>query len=686
MAITLKQRYQKEFNPKAGVFGTQYTKNKYSKDISGGGFSGQPFIKRPIPSLDDERIGQYYDLTTQALSLDFPVRGGSYEEIASREDFARIDRFFLYYPQGKAFTDKYRSLLRSNPKIETGREAGDSNTRIFPIGNSGLGSRNMIEQIASVGVGFHLPNAGSDIFSLTEQEDLYGRIVAKKPTNENRLVSLYNLKILPEPSVNFNPSNATVINTGMSRIRDSIELFNYDGGPNSLYGQTSTLIRRATDFRGAIINTNDAPKFIRSFVKNIRDEDVQGTTFTEDGINYQNLLAASLKAERELPGSFDVRKNAGLIVQDEDRSNLQGIPLQQTEGAIRVARNSNTDVTLNSTSTYQQLMKMGDLSKNGSSGGIGKISNFRENINTTVGRENTTNYNNDEINKITRVNIGSPGSRTDRRNINKADSKTQDTLNLLDIENSNYNGFAGNNQDGRDFIKFGFDIISNDGIPRSVNFRAFLTGYTDNHSAQWDAQRYAGRGENFYNYQGFDRQVSFNFKVAAQSKQEMLPLYRKLNWLLSTLYPDYSDQGFMRGNIVRLTIGDLFHRTPGILTSLNLSLQDDYPWEIAYDSPERKLDSDMLETPQIIDVAASFNPILYSLPEYADFSQAKNNGILLTGDGGTSDKVSKYLRRGNSGNAQPAIPLQNSNQVNREFNFNNDDASLFGVDNNFGLT
>jgi len=117
VAITLKQRYQKEFNPKAGVFGTQYTKNKYSKDISGGGFSGQPFIKRPIPSLDDERIGQYYDLTTQALSLDFPVRGGSYEEIASREDFARIDRFFLYYPQGKAFTDKYRSLLRSNPRF-----------------------------------------------------------------------------------------------------------------------------------------------------------------------------------------------------------------------------------------------------------------------------------------------------------------------------------------------------------------------------------------------------------------------------------------------------------------------------------------------------------------------------------------------------------------------------------------
>jgi len=682
VAITLKQRYQTEFNPKTGVFGTLYTKNTYSKDISGGGFSGQPFVKRPIPSLDNNPIGQYYSLATQALSLDFPIRGGSYEEIASREDFTRIDRFFLYYPQGKAFTDKYRSLLRSNPKIETGREAGDSNTRIFPIGNSGLGSRNMIEQIASVGVGFHLPNAGSDIFSLTEQEDLYGRIVAKKSTNENRLVSLYNLKILPEPSVGFQPFNNTVINTGISTIRDSIELLNYDGGPNSLYGQTSTLIRRATDNVGAIINTQDAPNFRGIPSINFRKKEVQGLSFTTGSLNYQNFLGVS-----DFANNKDLLTNEQIGVQNfgDDKSIIENLN-QQTPGAVRVARNSDTSLTLNSTSTYKQLMEMGDASKNKSSGGIGKISNFRENINTSVNRENTTDYNNNQINKITRVNIGSPGSRTDRRNINKADPRTQDTLNLLDVQRSDYSGFAGKDKEGRDFIKFGFDVISNDNKPRSVNFRAFLTGYTDNHTAQWDAKRYAGRGENFYNYQGFDRQVSFNFKVAAQSKQEMLPLYRKLNWLLSTLYPDYSNKGFMRGNIVRLTIGELFHRTPGILTSLNLSLQDDYPWEIAYDSPERKLDSDMLETPQILDVAASFNPILYSLPEYADFSAAKNNGILLTGDPGTAGKISRYLTRGKTGNSQPAIPLQNSNQVNREFNFNNDDASLSGVDNNFGLT
>ena len=95
----------------------------------------------------------------------------------------------------------------------------------------------------------------------------------------------------------------------------------------------------------------------------------------------------------------------------------------------------------------------------------------------------------------------------------------------------------------------------------------------------------------------------------------MRPLYEKLNFLLSTLYPDYApDTGFMRGNIVRLTIGDLFVRTPGILESLNLTVDDNYPWEIAFDEPEGGSSADMKETPQILDVAASFKPILNQLP------------------------------------------------------------------------
>jgi len=169
----------------------------------------------------------------------------------------------------------------------------------------------------------------------------------------------------------------------------------------------------------------------------------------------------------------------------------------------------------------------------------------------------------------------------------------------------------------RDLIKFAFETIINKD-PSKTNatfFRAFLTGYNDNHNAEWAASRYTGRGENFYTYQGFDRVVNFNFKIAAQSKQEMKFIYKKLNYLLSTLYPDYNTAGFMRGNITKLTIGDLFVRTPGILESLQLNVDDQYSWEIAMDEPEGGDSSDMLETPQIMDVGVQFKPILNTLPK-----------------------------------------------------------------------
>ena len=101
----------------------------------------------------------------------------------------------------------------------------------------------------------------------------------------------------------------------------------------------------------------------------------------------------------------------------------------------------------------------------------------------------------------------------------------------------------------------------------------------------------------------------------------MAPLYRKLNFLLSSLYPDYTNTGFMRGNITTLTIGDLFYQEPGILTSLNLTVNDDYPWEIAMDEPELGNSSDMKEVPQIIDVAVEFKPILSTIPTKGTKSQ-----------------------------------------------------------------
>ena len=226
-------------------------------------------------------------------------------------------------------------------------------------------------------------------------------------------------------------------------------------------------------------------------------------------------------------------------------------------------------------------------------------------------------------NITTRVGIGNPGARPAnlRTNINDVFASGQDLINLQDIEPRS--DADGTGRFPKDLIKFAFETINNDQVDTTTAtfFRAFLTGYNDSHSAEWAANRYTGRGENFYTYQGFDRVVNFNFKIAAQSKQEMRFLYRKLNYLLSTLYPDYNSSGFMRGNITKLTIGDLFVRTPGILESLQLSVDDQYAWEIAMGDES----TDMLETPQIMDIGVQFKPILNVLPK-----TGADSAILLT--------------------------------------------------------
>ena len=58
---------------------------------------------------------------------------------------------------------------------------------------------------------------------------------------------------------------------------------------------------------------------------------------------------------------------------------------------------------------------------------------------------------------------------------------------------------------------------------------------------------------------------------------------------------------------MKLPVGDYFYRLPGVLSSINISWNKDYPWEIKLDKGEP--DSDMLILPQILDVSISFKPV-----------------------------------------------------------------------------
>jgi hypothetical protein len=611
--------------------------NKYDKDIRGGGYSGQPFQKATVPTTLD----QLNSLTTEALSLDYPIRGGSYEELAARKDFARLDAFLLSYPGGKAFLDKQKGLLFSNPLIESGRSGGDVNTRVYSDG------RNLMTQIAEGGTGFHHPNAGKTLNELEYDQNKYEYIVASKPTDQNRLVTLYNLKINPEPPTTGNIS-FTALNLGINTNIPG-NLFFYSGGPGSVYGLGQTLIQRAKNSRGAFIETNNAPKFIGSnAIRDVLTGDlVQGrrstnrSINTSTGINYNKLTG--LSSIFQLGGKFP---NNGI----QDGGNSIENSAQQSDPSFIRAEQS----TEGSNPSFQYTMGYGNLlaSRGENKTDAYKTSDFRQRV-INPSKVNKRDYSSSDINKTRRIGIGSPGARqtlgTDQQKTDTSVPYTdgQDKVNMYDIvqnkpDSDGIGGFSILGQN-RDIIKFAFETVNNDNpnVTDAMFFRAFLTGYSDNHSADWQSKRYAGRGENFYTYQGFDRDVSFSFKVAAQSKQEMKYIYRKLNSLLSSLYPDYNSAGFMRGNITKLTIGDLFVRTPGILTSLNLKVDDQYSWEIAMDEPEGGSDKDMLETPQIMDVSVSFKPILKNLPR-----KGISSAILLTAGESKGSNAYNWLNNG----------------------------------------
>ena len=252
-----------------------------------------------------------------------------------------------------------------------------------------------------------------------------------------------------------------------------------------------------------------------------------------------------------------------------------------------------------------------------------KIQDFRSKVASPSQRSKAWNFAQDSIQN--KMNAGNPGdpkisrlNRTFTSYVRGTDVGI-DRLNTLMPFNVNEGDSPFENQYAKDIIKFAFEAISNDNPSKTTAlvFRAFLSGISDNHSAEYNSFRYLGRGENFRTYQGFDRTVNFSFKIFAQSRQELRPMYEKLNYLTSQVYPDYSPKtSVMRAPIIKLTIGDYLYRTPGVLESINITIEDDASWEIA-SLPGEKESRVVGELPHYLNVAVSFKPIMDILPRRA---------------------------------------------------------------------
>ena len=196
-----------------------------------------------------------------------------------------------------------------------------------------------------------------------------------------------------------------------------------------------------------------------------------------------------------------------------------------------------------------------------------------------------------------------------------------DKVNALKIFKSSDSIPGLNEAESKDFVPFRFEIMNQEGGDNDIIvFRAYLDTISDDYSATHNSIKYNGRGEEFYTYNKFNRKIQVAFKVAAQSRFEMQPIYQKLNYLVAQTAPNYSSTGRIRTPYCKLTVGHWFNKIPGLITQVGLSWTTNYPWEIALDrevitNKEGEItniegkDKDMLILPHVLDVNLSFQPI-----------------------------------------------------------------------------
>jgi hypothetical protein len=532
---------------------------RYGKDTLGGGYSGQPYIQTSIPD-------SFNDLGARE---DFILRGGIGAVKDSLTDIKRLGKMFIdtKSPNGLLFIAKQQLLSRTAVRTQT---SGILNEGIYsPL--------NTLAQAGVIASGYHLNKQGLNPFTDTgayaagiNNEHLYNvKVNSTKPLTENRLYNLYNLT---SNTRNGTKKDGTTLNNG-------INVMTYTGGPGSLLGVGNTGIRYQNEKNRTFL-TNPTKNNNFTVGKSTGNWSFNSTDLFAP--YYQPPLLPVIK---ESQSSGSLGSISSPTIQDFRRILREKLGVTTTDGK---------NATDSGATPFSQ-----DYSINGAA-------NFTQ-----------------------RVNIGDPGQRGDKSYADYAKgvsygnistlmgpySTGLDKINSLPIyrsENALRNANVTN-----DFVKFRIAVIDNDApaYKTFMNFRAFLGPITDSYNAQWSGFNYLGRGEKFYTYGGFDRTISLSWTVVAQSKQELIPMYKKLNFLASTLTPDYSPNGYMRGNLVQLTIGGYLYEQPGFITGLTYEMGEESPWEIGIGVKNDSEDGTVKELTQIIKVSGfNFTPIQNFIP------------------------------------------------------------------------
>ena len=625
-----------------------YESKNYSSvpgDTPGGGWTQRP--SQVFPPSDVENA-------SRTGGPDFLLRGGYLLPRQVVRDTSLILKKFTQ-TQGVLFTIKQNVLSLTNVNSNVGYttyKADQSPTLFDNLGNSVVGGfikdvgpnqgiytpLSTLAQSALTPLGVHLNKQGLNPFKGTTKGSEDGNTPLGLPTYLNTIAS----SVPSEPKSRLLSLRKKIDNKSNDNL-----LYSYSGGPDATLGVGKTPINMLLDQRTGInndklplLNTRFNPGQLveRSVVTGgkslINTLNARYLNIFEPTTNRTVLIQRTLQDIIDFTARDPSVYEAGTLLKtntDKLKSGIKDeIPIQVLTQAQTEAFEPTSKTNLIPTPYFQIVAPSG--SQQMPKGLDLTISSSIVNGVATTGTS---------LNRIeSRVNLGDPGRRGNLQSFtigklglnqditgqsaksNSSYKKAVDKINAFPLYKSS--GVTSNN-DKNDLVKFRIGVFANDGSGQKtyVHFRALIDGLSDTFTSDWDAQKFMGRGENFYRYSGFDRTVSLSWTVAAQSKQELIPMHQKLNYLASVCAPDYSSQGYMQGNLISLTVGGWFQEQVGIMKGLSLSIPPESPWEIGIPdsnnisvinptSPNTaiKTDPSVKELPMIINVSGfEFIPI-----------------------------------------------------------------------------
>jgi len=594
------------------------------------------------------------------------IRGGASTALErSAIDTARLAKF-MASPKGIIWAITQVGLGKSNPLVEKNLE------NVLPFNDTR--SHSGISTLLSVpGSAFGLHFTRHGIPFLNEAAS-YEKVIQYQTKNSNQFVAVNRLLQLKTELFGTQkiPAKSKTLE-GFQKLSNKIkgsdnpiiQTLSGLGGPGSVYGIGSTNIRRYVDTRTfnpedkvterLILNSRSPEDYYAGLFKistghlgnpklssNVKGRDNDAIAIDDLENDIDPTSASSPGNPRSLKRWLDKTVSAG----NEPGNNYsEGLSLKVQNSAF--AANGSSEQNRYSTLPYAEIRK---IAKDRNNSKTTKINDFRTKLDGdtrtfSIDTKNV-NYTDDNISK--RYGFGDHGNpNNDRSNPYERKDSTGNIVGNIDgvvrqlktgrdqfslSEDSTFRGDKINaidyisekkgvkpddiySNNTKDFIKFYFGGIDLFGEEKDdvVVFRATVKGIADSFSPGWNTVSIMGRPDGPAIYSSFERNVSFNFTVAATTREELVPMWRKLNYLTSYTMPIYG-AGRPGGALCRLTMGNMFYNTPGYFTGVTVSVNDEASWDLADDivsngtKTERKNKS-AKQLPNLVDVDVQFKVI-----------------------------------------------------------------------------